>query len=508
MPFYPIRQLGERGINADQPAYELAINEFSFGRNVRFANGAAQAMPSPLALEDLAETPVWGEGWIADGIPQLAYASASKLYRRENEAFVERTGTAYSSGYNSDDWHSEVWGESAIFNNGTDIPQIIEPNDTEFKDLPNWPSNLRAKCLRIYKGFMIALGVTEDGVSYPNTVRWSDEAEPGTVPETWDVADTSNLAGANPIDAGASELVDCLPMGSANIVYSHDATYLMQHVGGQFIFSFETLFDQGILCRNSVAAFDRSHFVVGSTEIFVHDGLTPRPIAHRRVNKMFYGELAQRDKVRCIANHKTKEVWVYYSTNPTGSANRALVYNWLDNTFTFVDLPNVACAVFAPKQGKIITWDELAGLSWKELAQSWGDMSETTYYPVMYYFADGQLMEADYLATTNSTEAVYLERTGIDLDQFIKAPSKRWKLIRQIVPQIEGSGQVRITIGGSDTPMGAVRWRQPRTFDIATGLKVDCRVKARYLAIRIESIDDGFWRLTGWDLDLLQVDGR
>ncbi|AWF81531.1 hypothetical protein BTJ40_12245 [Microbulbifer sp. A4B17] len=126
----------------------------------------------------------------------------------------------------------------------------------------------------------------------------------------------------------------------------------------------------------------------------------------------------------------------------------------------------------------------------------------------MYYFTDGQLMEADYLATTNGTEAVYLERTGIDLDQFIKAPSKRWKLIRQIVPQIEGSGQVRITIGGSDTPMGAVRWRQPRTFDIATGLKVDCRVKARYLAIRIESIDDGFWRLTRWDLDLLQVDGR
>ncbi|WP_157954046.1 hypothetical protein [Microbulbifer sp. A4B17] len=93
---------------------------------------------------------------------------------------------------------------------------------------------------------------------------------------------------------------------------------------------------------------------------------------------MFYGELTQRDKVRCIANHKTKEVWVYYSTNTTGPANRALVYNWLDNTFTFVDLPNVACAVFAPKQGKIITWDELAGLSWKELVQSWGDMSETT----------------------------------------------------------------------------------------------------------------------------------
>ncbi|WP_444939405.1 hypothetical protein [Microbulbifer sp. JMSA002] len=512
MAFYPIRQLGERGINVDTPPFELPVNEFSAGKNVRFANGAAQTMPSPKILEPLAEAPVWGAGWVSDGVPQLAYASQTELYIRENETFVKRTNsTDFSTGYSpSENWQSLVWGESVIFNNGVDVPQIREPTDTEFKALPNWPSNLRAKLLSGYKNFMVALGITEDGVNYPNTVRWSTEAEPGQVPWTWDVVDLSGLAGANPVDSGASELVDCLPLGGANIIYSQEATYLMQFVGGQYVFAFDKLLDQGILCRDAVAAFDKFHFVIGSTEIFVHDGSSTRPVAHRRANKTFYNEVGDRTKVRCVANHKTKEVWTYYTTG-AGNANRAMVYNWLDNTFTFVDVPGVACAVFAPKQGEIVTWEELTQ-SWADLTQSWGEFADTAFYPVMYYFSsDGAahtLQEADFLSTASTTQSVYLERTGIDLDQLLKAPTKQWKLIRQIVPQIHGTGKVRITVGGASTAMGDVHWRQPREFDVAKGLKVDVRLKARYLAIKIQSVDAGFWRLTGWDLDLIPVDGR
>lgn len=505
MTFKPVRQLGERGINTDLPPYELAINEFSAGRNIRFANGSAQTMPLPTVKEALAETPVWGDGWIAGGAPKLAYASATKLYVKDTGAFADKSGAVYSAG----DWQSEVWGESIIFNNGIDAPQILEPADVTFKALPNWPAGRTAKTIRAYKNFLVALGVTEGGNSYPNTPFWSTEAEPGAVPATWDVTDTTALAGANPVDSGAGELLDCAPLGNANILYSADATYIMLFTGGQYVFSFDRLFNQGIIARNAVAAFEKYHFVVGSTEIFIHDGNTTRPIAHRRVNKTFYSELAQRDKVRCVANHKTKEVWVYYSTSDTGSANRALVYNWLDNTFTFVDLPGVVCAAFAPRLGEVTTWADLAGTTWAELTQSWGELADTSIYPVMYYFTDTELQESDFLATTGATQTVYLERTGIDLDDFLPGvPTKQWKLLKQLVPQISGTGIVAITIGGSDTPMGPVRWRTPTQFNIDTDLKVDVRVKARYLAIRIQSAGSGFWRLTGWDVDLTPVDGR
>ncbi|QFT55576.1 hypothetical protein [Microbulbifer sp. THAF38] len=510
MALFPIRQLGERGVNCDSPAYELQINEFSRAQNVRFSNGAVLTMPAPYALETLSEPPVWGAGWIAGEAPQLAYASATRLYFRENETFVDRTGADYADGYSSSNWHATTWGESIIFNNGQDIPQIKGPNDIEFKDLPNWPSDLRADCVRPYKNFLIALGVTEGGVEYPNTVRWSDEAEPGGVPETWDVADTTNLAGANPIDSGASRLVDCLPMGSANIVYSKDATYLMQLVGGQFTFSFETIFDQGILCRDAVAAFDRNHFVVGATEIFVHDGLSMKPMAHRRVNRTFYGELAQRDKVRCVTNHKTKEIWTVYSTNADGPANRALIYNWLDNTFTFIDLPNVRCAFFAAKAGEVITFGDLdaQGIAFSDLNLTYGELTDTNYYPVMYYLTDTHLMQTDFLATGDNTQLVYLERTGIDLDQVMPQGVGRLKSLKRIIPQFDGQGQVKISVGGAKTATGPVRWKTPKVFDVAKGLDLHFRIKARYLAIKVESVSGGFWRLTGWDLDLNPVDGR
>ena len=506
--FYPMRQLGEKGINADSPAYELAPNEFSAGRNVRFANGAAQTMPAPSDLETLAATPVWGAGWLSGGVSQLAYASATDLYLRENGSFVKRNGTAYPSGYSSSaDWQSEIWGETVIFNNGVEVPQVKTPAGTEFEDLPDWPSDLRAGVVRGYKNFLVALGITENGTDYPNTVRWSTEAAPGELPATWDVSDTTALAGANPVDSGASALVDCAPLGGANILYSSDATYLMQFVGGNDVFAFRKLYDKGILCRDAVASFDNFHFVVGSTELFIHDGSSTRSIAHRRVNRTFYAELADRDNVRALANHKTKEVWIFYSTTG-GAANRALVYNWLDQTFTFVDAPNVVCPLFSPRQGEVTTWGELTQ-NWADLTQSWGDLADTRVYPVMYYFTDSPaLLEADFLNTSVNTAAVYLERTGIDLDEVLGKPAKSWKLIRQIVPQIYGTGTVRITVGGSDSANGAVRWRQPQLFDVSTDLKVDCRVKARYLAIKVESVGAGFWRLTGWDLDLLPVDGR
>ncbi|WP_444884540.1 hypothetical protein [Microbulbifer sp. PSTR4-B] len=67
-------------------------------------------MPSPKILEALAEAPVLGAGWISDGVPQLAYASQTELYIRENEIFVNRTNSAdFSNGYSpSENWQSLV----------------------------------------------------------------------------------------------------------------------------------------------------------------------------------------------------------------------------------------------------------------------------------------------------------------------------------------------------------------------------------------------------------------
>lgn len=512
MTWVPIRALGHFGVNQDTPPWDLKINEFSQANNVRFSEDAVSKTPKPVLIEDLEETPIWAEIWIREGIPAIVYASLDDLFLREGSGFVNVSRIA-SFGYTaSEDWQSFVWGQSVVFNNGADVPQILFPGDANFTDLPNWPDTLRAKVVRGYRAFMVALGVSENGSFDPNVVAWSTEAAPGEVPETWDPSDTTALAGRNPLDFTAGELLDCKPLGDTNIIYGQTATYAMQFVGGNDVFAFRRVFEEGIIARDAVAAFDRFHLVVGPTQIYVHDGNSMRYPAHNRVNKTFYSELSDRNTIRCVTNLKTKEVWIYYQTNDSNLAERALVYNYKDDTWTFLDVSNITCALFGPKQGEPFTWEDAqeSGVLWEEVVQRWSEISSVDIYPVMYFFdaVNNQMSEADFLFVGESTQNFFIEKIGIDLDQTLKKPTKQWVFLNQVVPQIEGEGQVRITLGEHFSPMSPVNWRSPQTFNIGTDYKIDTRIKARYLAFRVESNSPGFFRLTGWDFDLTPVDMR
>lgn len=512
MSWVPIRNLGQFGMNEDRPPWDLQINEFSRANNVRFSEGAVMKTPEPILVENLAESPVWAQIWIRQGIPTIAYASSDDLFVNTGSGFLNASRIA-SFGYSSSDtWQSFVWGESVVFNNGGDVPQILEPTETNFADLPNWPATLRAKVVRGYRAFMVALGVTENGLFDPNVVAWSTEAAPGEVPATWDPSDTTALAGRNPLDFSAGELLDCKPLGDVNIIYGQQATYSMQFIGGNDVFAFRRVFEEGIIARDAVAAFDRFHLVVGPTQIYIHDGNSMRYPAHNRVQKTFYSELGDRDTVRCLTNPKTKEVWIYYRTVDSDFAEKALVYNYQDDTWTFIDTPNITCAIFGPKQGEPFTWEDAqdSGVTWEEITERWSEAGAIDIYPVMYFFdaSSNQMLEADFLFTGDATQRFFVEKIGIDLDQALGVPTKQWKYLKQIVPQIEGTGDIQITLGEHFSPTSPVNWQSPQTFNIGTDYKLDTRIKARYLAFRVESNSPGFFQLTGWDFDIIPVDMR
>lgn len=512
MTFIPIRNLGQFGVNQDKPPWDLRINEFSAANNVRFSEGSVSKTPRPVLVEDLAESPVWAHIWIREGIPTIAYASQDELFVNTGSGFVNASRIA-SFGYSgTEDWQSFTWGQSVVFNNGADVPQILDPGETNFTDLPNWPDNLRAKVVRSYRAFMVAVGVTEDGFFDPNAIAWSTEAAPGEVPTTWDPADTTALAGRNPLDFAGGELLDCRPLGDVNIIYGQLATYSMQFIGGNDVFSFRRVFEEGIICRDAVAPFDKFHLVVGPTQIYIHDGNSMRYPAHNRVQKTFYSELGDRDTVRCLTNPKTKEVWIYYRTVDSEFAEKALVYNYQDDTWTFLDVPNIGVGLFGPKQGEGFSWEDAEDqmVTWEEITLRWSEAGAVDIYPVMYFFdaANNQMLEADFLFVGDATQRFFIERIGVDLDDVLQLPTKQWKYLKQIVPQISGEGTVTITLGEHFSPTAPVNWRSPQTFNIGTDYKLDTRIKARYLAFRVESNSPGFFQLTGWDFDLIPADMR
>jgi hypothetical protein len=112
----------------------------------------------------------------------------------------------------------------------------------------------------------------------------------------------------------------------------------------------------------------------------------------------------------------------------------------------------------------------------------------------------------------NATAPVYLERTGIDLDE-AGAELRQYKLLRSIYPQARvdttGGNVLQIAAGSSDDPNGdtpAYSAYQP--YDGVDNQKVDVNTEGRWLALKLLWPDYRTFTLTGFDLDIRTTGGR
>ena len=110
---------------------------------------------------------------------------------------------------------------------------------------------------------------------------------------------------------------------------------------------------------------------------------------------------------------------------------------------------------------------------------------------------------------SGSPMPAFLEATKIDLDQVLGQSTRNIKQLKGIMPQIEGTGTVRVQVGISDAPQDGIRWQVDKTFNVESDHKIDFRTSGRYFALRIESNSaSDYWRLTGLDIDVQEVAGR
>ena len=82
------------------------------------------------------------------------------------------------------------------------------------------------------------------------------------------------------------------------------------------------------------------------------------------------------------------------------------------------------------------------------------------------------------------------------------------KNISRVFPRIEGTGTVNISIGAEISPWEGINYSDPVAFTIGTDNKIDCRVKGRYAAIKIEADTATLFRLSGYTLETEVVSDR
>lgn len=572
MATLPIRELGKVGIVSDANPYDLPANAFNDGNNVIFDEGRIsrapvfkQLYPAVKSLKTWAEfgTDTWASG------SSVSYESAeggntdtsrfvgsfADPANGETVFICDRDGTvrAYPQGdmeivlasapslvTNDEPWaHAQVSGISVISRPGM-IPYarnlISDPNYLPMS-YSNWPSNVSAAVIRSYNDFMIALNVTKGSVNYPTMVKWGDPVPFGAdiADLDWDETSTTNSAGENVLGEMTSPIRDGLKLGTQFIIYSADQVWIMEYTGSSLVFNFRRLFPTGgVINTNCVTEVEGKHFVFGVDDIYVHDGATRKSISDGRVRRRIFKNLDPNKTKSFFVLHDTVANFIYfcYYTRQdeanfidTPFCNRAAIYNYREDTWSFMDLPNVVGGA----QAKVF----LNKTTYPNVNDSYQSYN-TTYLsfeasspqvPIMLgitsptngltesrvYAIDLPTVGAVNLpANLETFKPAYVARTGIDLDE-ANLELRGYKYINSITPQAEfevTDGVFNWEVGSTDLPNGAITYQT--TFDYRPDVDyiINTRVFGRYLAYKISTSNIENFRISGFDADIRSFNKR
>ena len=525
-----IDKVGAIGQVRDRQPYQIPPQAWTLIKNGVCNHGSAQRI---LGQEEVfagaSIDPYWLLPWPTSTEFRWIYAGQDDIYYVTGSTHTKITRAAgvydpvsatgiYTGGVNNL-WNGVLLGLVPVLNNGVDDPQSWDTATLKLVDLPNWPATTKCKVMRGFKQFLIALDITEGASRFPYKVWWSDLADPGTVPTTWNRADASALAGDTELADTPGFLIDGEALGDTFFIYKEDSVWAMQFIGGVFVFKFSPVFrDFGILAQRCVKEFEGQHFVVTQSDVKVHNGQSHRSVINEQDRIALFNDIdpANRDKV-FVAHHRAhSEMWICYpNSNATaGIPNQAAVWNWDAQTWGHRDLPDVphigtglisegTSSPFINDVSTLIDNDtsiidgirfsatEVKMLATSRAAQKFYQMNLTNTF-------DGTVF-------TTKFEREGLAIAGQGADGALQVDPTLQKFIRSVYPKVEvATGAiVNVYVGSQNRVEEAVTWYGPFAFKPSSGqIKIDCRVNGKLISVRFESTGDTSFEMTGYHLDM------
>lgn len=514
MPKFPLGDITSLGLITDIDPRSLRMGAWTEVRNVRFYNGRMEKfkghkqvygtlLHAPYSL--LYVTNQVSQAWIYMGMEEVgAYIDG---------AHADITPNEFTFSTSSIPWNSFLFFNLPILNNGIDLPhmwadvdalQLLEP-------LTNWPATLRARVIRPYKNYLLALNVTESGTNYPHSLIWSNPAGPGDVPDSWDYTDPTNDAGRTSVaDGVGGTIVDGLILGDSFIVYKERSVWEFPFTGRlPFLFEPTMLFPGegglGLLNANCACLIRNGtyHFAAGGESLYVHNGRDIDRISEARIEDYLYKDIDPTNYFRAftVANPAYQEVWFCYPEAGATWPNKALVWNWQGGQFTYRDLapagsiaPGVILAentdqAYWDAADMVNDWEDWDGF-WYEIFHQPSERKLVQADPInskLYWIDEGNLFDEDGISAWAVRLNIPLteETTGGALrnaekgDRFIL--TEIWPL---------ASGRLGISFGSAQKVEGAVTWSAVKTIDCALENKKGFYVNGVELSLRIDFLDE------------------
>jgi hypothetical protein len=509
---------GAAGIINDLPPHDLPPEAWSDGKNVRFDERSVSKF---LGTTNIFDPPTVAPYWLlpvqSAGVNYWIYAGLVNVYVTDGTLHKNISKVGDYSGSEARGWTGGTLNGIPFLTNGVEPPQMWNPINFAtpglLSDLSNFPALDKCDILRAYKNFLVALRVSESGVSNPHMVKWSHPADSGGVPSSWDEADATVLAGEVQLAQTPGHIVDCWPLRDINVIYKEDAIHAMQFVGGIHVHRFYPITEHiGALSRRCMKQHGSNQVAFGFEDIVIHDGQQVQSLVKNRMRQWVENQLdPDTYGLSFITVERAKqEMWFCFPRVGSVRPDVALVWNIRENTFGVRDLPLVSDIQWGVTDtSPDLTWDADSG-TWNADTEAWDIRTFSPANKSMLGAVPGvekliRFDDSNQEAGVNMTS--YVERTGLamvgqDRQGQFKADFERVKIVRSVRPRIAASGIVKVSVGSQYTRDEAITWEGPYDFDPAVDFKVDFNTSGRLIGVRFESETDLAWTLFGYDLEI------
>lgn len=511
--------LSSPGFLPDPPPIASPAGAWTDSRNVRYRDGAVEKVTGyTAALGSLSATAAFIES-VNDGINAFwvygtgggghgGFGGGDVLYATDGlqHSDISHPSITYSADLDVG-WSGGGFHGFMVVTDGSNIPQQWSPSlANNASSLSYWPAvTTIAKRIAFYKDFIWALRITEGGTYNPRLIRWSDRAQSGALPTSWDDTDPTNQAGIVELAQTNDAVVDAVPLRDSMIVYKESYTWLADYIGGLDVFSFRQVFSEiGAMTENCAAPFGAQHLVLSDHDLVLHDGSNARSIVDRRTRRWLFNRISSERYKRTflVTDPKLREVMVCFPEVGYDYPNLALVWNWAEDKFDVRELggPKTYAARGIVPNGTAISFDSDTDLGGSFDAVA-GNFDEQTYsqFQERTLMLDALAKRAYQMDSGETFNGVamscYAERTAMGLTQDMGMIKRLWRIWPKV---IAGEGEVlNFYISTRESLNSPIAYDGAYPYTVGVDTWIDVRLDGRVFDLRVEYSGTQTFRLSG-----------
>jgi hypothetical protein len=532
-----LRNLGKYGVITDLDPYDLPTEAFSMAVNARFRNNRLQRSPVFRNIINLGTT---NPRFIATNLENsgtdlimFGYENG-RVFNFSNATETDYSVSGYTNSVSEAAWTDCHLADLFYINRADRLPWVLLSGGSSLTALANWPSGLTCQLLKSYGGALVALNCTLSGTVNQTMIRTSSFALAESVPASWDFTSPSTNATQNILAEMEGPITDANPFGNALAIYGYEQTWMMVADGSTAIYSYVKLpFKKGAINANCSIEIGGKHYVFGPDDIWKHDGVSAVSICEGQTRDFIFGGLNTSKINRCFVCHNPRlnqlsfcyvsgDAYTGFTGAPDG-CNRAAVFDYMTNTWTFDDLPLVyygaraninvtatyasTTALYSTIGGSYQDFDGSTNLALCFV----GDTNSTFGLTNSLYAFDpyGPGSQVTAAVDTNATLGMSVYRDGVDLDE-LDIDLQGYKQVDYIIPQGRLDANVAslpvFYFGAADDFNETPVFSGGMTYNGADLYKLDFGQAGRYLSYKIIFNDYHYISLSGFDL-ALQVTG-